>query len=119
MKRSLLIGFLVVALFIAGGFVYSSLCACVTLAQVGHDALTAANGQALGAQQTFFEQHGRYARTVAELGYLPDSTIALQIVPTSDSIVEMSSTFLPMPEVSCSLDVRPGITSLSGLVCTR
>lgn len=120
MKRAPAVILGVVVLLLGAGLLYyRSLCACVSLVQVGRAALAQENRHALDAQQIFFAQHGRYARTLIELDYQSDSTISLEIVPLSDSSIVIKSTFLPRDEVKCNLAVSPGLDSLGGLDCEK
>lgn len=118
MRKRVIVGALGAVVLIGGGL-YVSLCACVTFRDLAEDEVRAEIQRVLDAQQVFFTGHGRYAKTLAELGYVVDSVVDVDLLTVSDSGVRISGTHVQMPEVTCSIPVSPTTNAPDPLGCTR
>jgi hypothetical protein len=95
----------------------AGLCACA-LVYLVRPRLLHEMGRVAGAEQAFFTQHGRYARTMGELGYRGDSSFVVQLGPTADSTLQLTGTSHRLPGYRCVLDGVPRQRFLGPARCT-
>jgi len=93
---------------------YTWLCACVSLVQVGQEALRGELARVAAAETSFRASHGRYTADAAELGLAPHVNLRIRIV-ASDFSVHVVGTFVPLPEVRCTLHLTA--SSSRGPIC--
>jgi hypothetical protein len=91
----------------------------INLLEVAERILRAEIERALDAQQEFFQQHRRFARTLDELGWVADSTVSLRLVAVSDSSITISGNWSGMPEVTCALEATPSTRGVDDTDCGR
>ena len=120
MKGKPTLGVLAALVLLAGaGAYYASLCACVTLRDLGYEVLRGEMHRIVSAQQAFLKEHRRYARTLVELDHAAALSVQLQIVALSDSLITIHGTYLPLPAVTCSLQVGSRTNTMETLSCAR
>jgi len=58
------------------------------------------------SQKTFYKQHGRYARTIAEIRYPLDPAFSMQFGAVRD-LVQLTATSARVPGLRCVLELTP------------
>jgi hypothetical protein len=108
-----------VAVVLAAGGLYFGTrpaCACLTIDQAAHVFLRTELHRVLDIQQLRRSETGAYASSLAELGYAPDTNVAIRIVHGPDSLLQLQGESVTWPGVHCGLLLTP-TTQITSLRC--
>jgi len=84
------------AVLLLGALVYSALCACIPLVKLAQSTLRREIQGVLDPEQRYLLRHGRFAPTLADLGYPGGSAVSLSVDATSDSSITIRGTSVAM-----------------------